>query len=388
VLLVVGIAFGYLLLTRRRTLVLPLSASAALLALYGVVSIASWIFTRAPGSTKLVGDLVAYSLMAVLAINLVQSDEQHRGAWTAFLVSALLIAVLGAFLYYAGLSIWRADPDHLGRLNVTFGDPNISARFFNLAICAAILMNAARQSPAWLSIATIVVASAIFPLTFSKSGYAIFIITVLLVVPLAIDRRRAAAMAGVALVVFAVAIAINTDTRDRASIVIHSFAPAAPSAQSSTGSTPSLAGGTIDPVRSYLISAGWQMFRDHPLTGVGFGGFQHALVTTYERYVPANPPATLSHTSAITMLSEQGLIGAGIFSAFLVLLFWEMLGSIRRRAPERLWVVMPAVLIVPIVAYSQFEGRFIEEPYLWLAIGLFFAARALESPTRAIHLGA
>ncbi len=426
VLLIVGVAFAYLLLLRRRTLVLPLSASAAVLGIYAVASLASWVSARAPGSTNLVGDVVAYSLMAVLVVNLARTEEELRRAWATFLLSGLAIALLGLFLYYTHQSIWRADPDHLGRVNATFADPNISARFFNLAICAAILVYAARRQPTWLSIATVVACAAVFPLTFSKSGYFILVISVVMVVvvvlPLAIDRRRAAAMAAVALVIFVAAIAVNPDTRDRANIVFQSLTrsaqnvsqpatgtsqPATGTSQPATGTsqpgtsqpatgtsqpaaatTQPLPGVQLDSVRTYLIQAGWQMFRDHPVTGVGFGGFQHALLTTYKNFLPANPPATLSHTSAITILSEQGLIGALLFLAFLALLLREVIDSFIRRTPWRLWVVIPAVVIVPILAYSQFEGRLIEEPYLWLALGLFYAAKTLENPSRTVKLGA
>jgi O-antigen ligase len=144
----------------------------------------------------------------------------------------------------------------------------------------------------------------------------------------------------------------------------------------------------IDVVRIYLIRAGLQMFRDHPIAGVGFGGYQHALVTTYSYFLPPNPPATLSHSSGVTMMAEQGLIGVLIFVVFLVQLLREVIASIGRRAKWRLWIVTPAVLIVPILVYSKFEGRLIEEPYLWLALGLLYAAKTLESPTRTIRLGA
>jgi putative inorganic carbon (hco3(-)) transporter len=393
VLLIVGVAFAYLVLTRRRTLVLPLSTSGAVLGLFAVASLASWISTRSPGSTNLVGDLVAYSLMAVLVVNLARTEDEVRRAWAALLLSALAIALLGAVLYYTHSSIWRPDPDHLGRVNATFADPNISARFFNLAICTAILMYAARRQPTWLSVGTVVACAAIFPLTFSKSGYFILVVTVVMIVPMALDRRRAAALAAVALVIFVAAIAINTDTRDRANIVWHSLTQSAQNvsqqqnvSQPTSATGQGLAGVELDPVRTYLIQAGWQMFRDHPLTGVGFGGFQHALLTTYKSFLPANPPATLSHTSAITILSEQGLIGGLLFLAFLALLLREVVDSLVRRTPWRLWIVIPAVLIAPILAYSQFEGRLIEEPYLWLALGLFYAARTLENPSRTFPL--
>ena len=48
-----------------------------------------------------------------------------------------------------------------------------------------------------------------------------------------------------------------------------------------------------------------------------------------------------------------------------------------RRDSVALWATLPAFSVIPILLYSQFEGRLIEEPYLWLALGLFYAALAL-----------
>jgi hypothetical protein len=58
----------------------------------------------------------------------------------------------------------------------------------------------------------------------------------------------------------------------------------------------------------------------------------------------------------------------------------------RRPTRWRDWIVIPALLLVPIVVYSQFEGRLVEEPYLWVALGLLFAARRLERSLRTVEL--
>jgi hypothetical protein len=52
--------------------------------------------------------------------------------------------------------------------------------------------------------------------------------------------------------------------------------------------------------RPYLVEAGWEMFRDHPVWGVGVGGYQDSFVNDYYYFkdpkIKAN--VTLSHTSA------------------------------------------------------------------------------------------
>ncbi len=95
------------------------------------------------------------------------------------------------------------------------------------------------------------------------------------------------------------------------------------------------------------------MFLDHPVTGVGFGGYQHQLVTNYRRFIPNLPkPDTVSHTAFVTIAAEIGVIGLLILMAFLVLQ-----GVEAWRNQRDLFVVAAATMIVPIGLYGQFEGR-------------------------------
>lgn len=385
VLLLVAFAFLYLVIAGRRKVVLPLSLSAGVMAAYVALSITSWVVTRAPGSGNPLLDVAAYPVVALLVLNLVRDGRGLRDAWLALLASGVLFALLGAFLYLTHLSIWRPDLTGLYRVNATFGDPNIAARFLILAICAGILTFASRVKPTWLTAGAVVACAAVVPLTFSKSAYLVFPIAVLAMVPLALHRRRAAAIAAVALVVFVAAIAVNPPTRDRALVslgLVTGTTENGGSTPLNPGDATPFAGGRLDSVRTYLIQAGWAMFTDHPLTGVGYGGYQHALLTSYKRFLPPNPTVTLSHTSGITILAEQGLAGAVLFLGFLGVLAVEIAGAVRMRY----WIVIPALLVLPILLLSQFEGRLVEEPYFWLLLGMLFAARSLEGSLRTVRL--
>jgi O-antigen ligase len=129
--------------------------------------------------------------------------------------------------------------------------------------------------------------------------------------------------------------------------------------------------------RVYLVRAGWSMFVDHPLAGVGFGGFQHAMLTTYKSFLPKGYTDSVSHTSLVTVLAEQGVIGLLLLAAFLIALAWEALVARRRGDRWAFWSTLPATLVLPIFLYSQFEARFLQEPYMWVALGLYYSARML-----------
>jgi O-antigen ligase len=383
-------AGAYLVMARRRALTIPRSPSVLLLVLYVLASIAGWLMTRAPGSTASLLDIVLYPFVALILANMVLGEQDHRRAWNAFLVSALVIAALGVLLYATNTSIWAPNRAVATRLNITFGDPNITARFLTLGAAVAVLMFSARQAPGWLCVAAAVACGVVLPLTLSRSGLGLFVLTAVFAVVIAFRRKRAAALAAIAILAFVIATGVNPTTRQRAEDAGATVVSAVTGKPVSLGD--SRAAGAYDrnaaeDNRVYLVRAGLQMFRDHPVAGVGFGGYQHALLTKYRPFLPSNVNAagldTLSHASLVTVMAEQGLIGSFLFLGFLVALGVEAWRGRRRGDSWALWVAIPAALVVPIFVYSQIEGRFIQEPYLWLSIGLLYSARLRQREAAA-----
>jgi O-antigen ligase len=373
VLAVVLLAFVYLVATRRRSVYLPLRPSVIALALLVVVSIASWAVTRAPGSTNTLLDIALYPFFAILVVNLAVTREDHRRAWIAFLVSALIVSALGVILYLTHSQIWSPNPAVAHRLNITFADPNITARFLTLGACAAVLVFAARRAPSWLTVSAAVACGVVLPLTWSRSGLALFLLMVLLMVGFAFDRRRALAIAAVALVAFALSTGLNPDTRQRAGDAFATFTALLPTTSQGTAAAPGSPQGLADN-RVFLVKAGLKMFEDHPISGVGYGAYQHSLLTTYRSFLPHGYTDSVSHTAVVTVMAEQGIIGAALLAAFLLLLAREAWLARSRADDWAVWATIAAAMVVPIFMYSQFEARFLQEPYLWLALGMFYAA--------------
>ena len=387
VLLLVAVAYVYLLVARRRTLSVPRFLSVLLLVVLTLASLASWLFTRAPHSTNQLLGIALYPIVGLLLTNLPVSERDHHRAWAAFMVSGALVAVLGFVLYVGHLHIWSPNPAVANRLNITFADPNITARFLTLAACVAVLMFSARKAPVWLSIATAICCAVVLPMTWSRSGIALFVVCVALMVAFALDRRRALAIAAVALVAFGLSTTVNPDTRDRA-MAAAATAYTALSGQAVEGYTAPASdpgGIALSDNRVYLVSAGLKMFSDHPLLGVGFGGYQNAMLTTYRYFLPQGYTDSVSHTSVITVLAEQGLIGLALLLLFLVQLAREAYASRRRDQGDWLfWTTVPAALILPIFLFSQFEARFLQEPYFWVALGMYYSARMLAQRDAAL----
>jgi putative inorganic carbon (hco3(-)) transporter len=377
VLVIAAAAFVLLVVSGARALAIPRRASVVVLALYVVMSLASWAVTRAPGSTNALLDVAFYPVAAWLMFNLARTPRDHRLAWVAFVGSALAIAVLGMLLTVFHLHIWTPNPIVANRLNITFADPNITARFLTLGAAAAVLMFSERQGPAWLSVAAAVACGVVLPLTLSRSGLALFVISVVLALVVARDRKRALVISVAALMAFGASTGINPQTRDRAAYAIGTVTTAFTGAAPATSASDPVGSIAIEDNRKYLIAAGLQMFVDHPVVGVGFGGYQHALLGTYKRYLPQNYIDSLSHTAAVTVLAEQGVLGGLAMLAFLLVLAFEALRAMGPRGPTWVWTALPATMVVPIFLYSQFEGRFFQEPYFWLVLALVYSSFTL-----------
>jgi O-antigen ligase len=244
-------------------------------------------------------------------------------------------------------------------------------------------MFSARKGPSWLAIAAAVACAAVLPLTLSRSGLALFIVAVVVTLIIAFQHRRAATLGAVALLAFAISTGFNPDTRQRAedtAATAVSFVTGKPFTFGTTAATTvSHTQIASEDNRRYLIAAGLTMFRDHPVTGVGFGGYQRALLTTYRSFLPANLKGanldSVSHSSLVTVMAEQGVLGTLLFLSFLLLLASEAWRARRQGEGWALWSVLPAALVIPIFLFSQFEGRFFTEPYLWLMLGLMYSAQ-------------
>jgi O-antigen ligase len=133
------------------------------------------------------------------------------------------------------------------------------------------------------------------------------------------------------------------------------------------------------------------MFADHPVTGVGAGGYQSSFENDYLRYKDPKIKAniTISHTSVVTIMAELGLIGLTAV-AFVAVRFAGYVREVLAHAPPELRTAAIGLALVAAIVLlgSQTEGRFLEDPYLWLAAGLIVAVDQIARSERAPETGA
>lgn len=107
------------------------------------------------------------------------------------------------------------------------------------------------------------------------------------------------------------------------------------------------------------------MWREHPFLGIGLGTFYWADTARY-------PDPSTIHNSALWLLCETGLIGLGLFAAFLVAIGRALLRALRAVRPDPLAVGGGAALAVMVGASVGMEA--IYQRHVWFLVGYALSA--------------
>ena len=385
IVMVLGLVLlGSRFLMSRDSVVVPKRFSLALLAALIAYEVVSSFVARSPSGARSVLEDLIYFAVLIAVYNFSRTQDDLWRAWGALAISGLIIGVLTIFLYVANLDIWRPGlPSYLHRVNATFGDPNILGRFLAITTATSIMLVASVPNKIWrfTALASAVVGTIAVIFTYSRAGWLVFALTLILAVLLTKHRRNAFVALGVAIcIVGAVAVTNHTVFRRTQDILSLITASSAASATRS-GPSHSASFGLLDRIpldveRHYLIAAGLKMFVDHPLFGVGFGEFRSNISGRYSYFVQPGYPDRLSHTSLVTVLAELGVVGLTLLVAWLVWLFREVFQFSRSWHGDKFFLFVPIPAIFAVLLHSQFEERLLSEPYLWVFIALLYAAQS------------
>jgi O-antigen ligase len=136
--------------------------------------------------------------------------------------------------------------------------------------------------------------------------------------------------------------------------------------------TPSITQGT-DTVglRYSLWKAGWRMWQDHPIAGVGIGMYRFELPKYAQDLMARRYWDAVTHNTYVQLLAETGVVGLGIFLVMLVKSlhnFWSV-KNIGNRDSEialrNVWIVVFLVMIASGISKSDQADKL-----LWLTIGV------------------
>ncbi|HEY3070436.1 MAG TPA: O-antigen ligase family protein [Gaiellaceae bacterium] len=243
------------------------------------------------------------------------------------------------------------------RVNSLFWDPSIYGRFLVLAILtslALLLFRAARDSTWEVALGALIVALWVgLVFSFSQSSFVALGLGVILIAALAWRWRAAMAVAVVAAVMIPVGVAAPQFHNVRHNLV----------GSSASGLNRATSG------RLKLVVNGLRVAEDHPVVGVGVGGFTKAYAA--RRASDHKTPTAASHNTPVTVVSETGAVGLALFAWLVVASFFVAFRGNRGflRASDRT-ALAAGILIVAIVVHSQFYNAFFEDPLTWGLLGL------------------
>jgi O-antigen ligase len=282
---------------------------------------------------------------------------------------AMLFVLVGFIELASGRLLFNRSLDadaYFVRINSLFYDPNIYGRFLALTmiVLTVALLFTRRRRAIQLAAAALALMWAGLALSLSQSSV-VALLAGFAVAAVGVWGRRAAAVVAV-LAVLGVAGAL--------AIALHS-----------NNSANDLTSG-----RSSLVRGGIDLFADRPLAGYGSGSFS----TEYLAHVPkhqnsferrwqlpvALPATTDSHTTAITIAAEQGLVGLALYAALLIACFARLFGGglfAPLRTPEGVARLAVAAAFTGLVVHTLFYADFLEDPTTWvlLAVGVALAPR-------------
>jgi putative inorganic carbon (HCO3(-)) transporter len=384
-----------------------------LVPLYAVIAGAmlalAWELWRAPVPERRELGLLAWPLallVAWLGVSLLWSEDLRQGSITLFffvfpfgaLAVALtrlpwsrralawlygLLAAMAVLFAAVGIGQWLTrdvfwNPKVIVanayapfyRVNSLFWDPSIYGRFLVLAMLAslALLLFRAVREPGREWALGVLIAGLFVGLffSFSQSSFAALGLGVILAASLAWRWRAATAVAVVAAVMIPAGVAAPQLENVRHSLL----------GSSASGLNRATSG------RLKLVVNGLRVAEDHPVVGVGVGGFTKAYA---ERLGGRRrTPKAASHNTPVTVVSETGAVGLGLFLwllvAALLVAFRGNAGFVRTADRTAL---IAGILLVAIIVHSQFYNAFFEDPLSWGLLALAALAARARQPEPA-----
>jgi O-antigen ligase len=318
-----------------------------------------------PANSVLV--LFLYLGFIFVAPTLIENRRDIERIVGALLAVAVILAMIAVAQRILGVWNWRTvlvqSDEYSYRSNATFGDPNNLARYLaiTLSLAAALVLSTGpRRQTLYLAIPALAFGSIALIATASRSGWLVFLLCAFITVMAApIARYTKLRLCVAAAVGLAALLGLLLGQGGADAERVRSLAQ----------------GVQVIGQREFLIRAGWEMFKDSPLIGMGSGNYQPSLVTSYLYLLPTWARTTLSHTSIISLMAELGIVGLSVFAFVCVRVAITTVGVYRHGSGPYMRMIAGwlGAALLTIVLQSQSEGRLLDEPYLWLLLAILIA---------------
>jgi O-antigen ligase len=322
-----------------------------LMALFVMLAAASYVWSLYPEGTLTQAVTYIQLLMMVWLI----WELASRGREQMRLMQAY---VLGTFV--SGIDTVYLFLSHRESVYQRYAGARLNANDLGLMMALSIpvsysLLIQSKGKIAWVYRLQLVLAGTTILLTASR-GAALASVVALAIVPLTharlTTRQRIGVLLTVSLLICGVLLFIPSTSWERLSTIPEE-----------------LLQGTLTG-RTVIWTAGWELFREHPILGVGANAFRLTVSRILAEPIRADesgiPQAPAAHNTFLSVLVEQGVIGFALFCALLSVLALSLRGL--PLFQQKLWIILLGVWVVGVSGLT-WEMR---KP-TWFFFGLLMA---------------
>lgn len=318
----------------------------------------TWTVDLTKGSIFLAAFVLPFGLLAIGFARLPWRGRWLTWLWGGLVATALAYAAVGAYQWATRDVFWNPNVivgnayAPFFRVNSVFWDPSIYGRYLTVAILvtlAGILLGGVSGRRSLVLYAVVVATWCGLAFSFSQSSFLALAVGVIVAAAVAWGRR--AVLALVALGMFTVVVSL-----------------AVPQVRDEVVGKSRRDLNEVTSGRSNLVSQGLRIAADHPVAGIGVGGFRRAYA---ERtgVTGDDPKRVASHTAPITVAAEGGIIGLGLLVWLVVAALAATLLRLGRGFTSRTSLAI-GVALVAITVHSLFYAAFIEDPMTWALLGM------------------
>jgi hypothetical protein len=324
----------------------------------------SWTIDLKQGSVQLLFFYLPFGLLALCLARLPWRPKLLPALYVELAAMGVLFSVVGLYQRAAHHVFWNAKVivgnayQSFFRVNSLFWDPSIYGRFLVIVILVSVVVVLASRDrrTQWGAVAVIVLSWVGLFFSYSQSSFAALFVGLLVAGGFAIRPKPTAVATAAALL--AMGVAGYHPLQSAAS-------PGVVAASSNAGS------------RASLVKGGIRIALDHPLGGVGIGGFTKSYAQRHALFGLAAKKAA-SHTTPVTVAAETGVPGFLLFCWLAIAGFVFVFGR-----ASLVGAGVPALAfgltLLAIAVHSLGYNSLFEDPMGWGSLGL---AACLAAATR------
>ena len=305
---------------------------------------------------------VQLAFATLMIASVVNTPSRVRGILLAIVTWTTIATISSIGMYYLGMQAMVKG----------FGENrNMFALYIDVALgCSYVLYHStSRPEVKFLMLSSLPILFLGLALTFSRGGFIVMILVLLLVWYRFARERRIGLLIMTVLFLITLSLVLPSVFWDRVETIL-------PTIQAREG--------TVG-IRIGVWEMGMEMFRDRPMTGVGLGNF----VVAVPRYAHGEGMTSklTAHNTYVEAAAETGLIGLGLFLLLQVLAIRAVYQAMRAGSASdsrEIWLLaVAAESSMLAIVVAGLNGSFGGTKLLWIFFGLAISLGRFASAAKA-----